>query len=603
MSNFISTRRLTFYIFLLSSLYFLWFSRYGIDIDDEGFHLYVSGMILKGLVPYRDFIVHATPGSFYLQAFIFKVLTPSVFVGRVSVVLLGVYIAMMLLKINRSLVSSAYFASISSILFIFWGVSHIRHPWYGWYGLASGLTFVYLCLKDIAQRRTWPIFFAGLLCTLTFMMKQNLGIACLASYILFLTVDSLFSRGGIKEKACSFLKRGFIFIAGILSGSIPISLYFFSKKAFPEFLYYAFKFAMLSAKKRLIFNPYPHIKLPSIFILCIFLLFAWLLHGYFWSRKKKVFLFLVFCFMGALIAGGALFIFKINELDGIYILDHIKMGAVNGFFNIAALSMLVSIGIVLKAVLRKEYSEPQKKALLFIALFSLFYSWASLCISRDFLHLILGMPPLYVLISFMVFKGTGKLRSLLIKRGKHDLEADRFSKLTLCVSPLLFFIYFGFLTALKNEGFRSVAPPITNMHSRLEIKHGNGIMVTERDKRMIENIVTYINDNTDKDERIFDTYKSLLFYFLSGRMHPSFYYVLHYDLFRPDRQEDVIRDIARHDINLVITEKDKWDNRGYYIDSGNNPLTYRIWQYIVNNYGQEKHFDKYYILAKDKKEL
>ncbi|MFC1624606.1 glycosyltransferase family 39 protein, partial [Candidatus Omnitrophota bacterium] len=187
-------------LFLFSLAYFLLFSRYGIDIDDEGFHLHVSNMILKGLIPYRDFVIHASPGSFYLQAFIFKIFSPTLFVGRMSIVALGLYMTIVLYRISRYIIPSPNFAAISSILFIFWGVSQIRHPWYGWYGLALALSFAYLALKYIKTDKGIYLFLTGLFCGLTFFTKQNLGAACFVSCSFFLVIDTVFSKENIKEK-------------------------------------------------------------------------------------------------------------------------------------------------------------------------------------------------------------------------------------------------------------------------------------------------------------------------------------------------------------------------------------------------------------------
>ncbi len=589
------------FLFLFSLAYFLLFSRYGIDIDDEGFHLYVSNMILKGLIPYRDFAIHASPGSFYLQAFIFKIFSPTIFVGRMSVVVLGLYMTIMLYRISRYIIPSPNFAAIPSILFIFWGVAHFRFPWYGWYGLALALSFAYLGLKYFKTDKGIYLFLAGLFCGLTLFTKQNLGTACFVSYGFFLVIDTVFSKEGIKEKISNILRKGFIFFAGLSLILGTVAFYFYMKESLSQLFYYLFEFSLVTAKGRhIMFNPYPHIKVSSLGILLIPLAFAWLLYGALWSEKKRknIFLFSSFLFIGLMILGCIFFIIRINEVDEIYIMDHIKTGVINGFFNIATFSMFFSVIICLMRRLKGKYQDRHTRQLLFITLFSILYTWAALCISRDHLHLILGMPPAYILMAFMFYSANQKVRHVLIRKGKDDPRAARFSNQAICILPLIFISYFGFFTSLKNEGFRSISPPLVNMHSGLDVKRGKGIIVTKENKDMIENIVGYIDANTKETERIFDTYRSLLFYFLSDRMTPSFYYYLHPGIFRSDKQEYVIDDIRKHNINLVITEKRSWDDLGWYMDKDNNPLTYKIWRYVADNYRKEKHFGKYYILKR-----
>lgn len=584
MAKFILKHKIEILIAIFSAGWFLFFSRYGIDIDDEGFHLYVSNMILKGFVPYKDFILHVTPLSFYLQAVIFRIFNPSLIIGRLTVAFLGLYVALILFRITKKIIHSDYFAAIASVIFIFWGVPQIRHPWYGWYGLASGLTFLYFYLKHLESQYTVYLFFTGLFCGLTFLMKQNLGMACLASYGAFL----LIGRDGIKFY--DFLKRQCVFIMGILTAMAPFVIYFTAYKALPAFLYYVFRFATFSAGGRLIFNPFPHVKLISVIILSVFLLLAWLLYNCFWGgqARKKIFLSVFIFFTGVLLVMMILFIMEINDVDNIYILDHIKMGAVNGFFNLAMLAVLIGIFFMFK----------KDKKFMFITLFAIFYIWASLCISRDHLHLVLGMPPSYILLAFMFYAVTQRARNFLIRKNKDSALAGRYANFSFCVFPLIFISWFGFFTTLKNEGFRSISPPIVNMHSELNIPRAKGIIVTKEDKDTIEGITGYIRSNTKEGERIFDTYKSSLFYFLSDRVHPSFYYILHSDLFRPDKQGYVINDIIRYNIKLAITGRDMWDNLEKYTDEKRNPLTFKVLGYMRDNFKVEKQFGRYYILIR-----
>ena len=185
-----------------------------------------------------------------------------------------------------------------------------------------------------------------------------------------------------------------------------------------------------------------------------------------------------------------------------------------------------------------------------------------------------------------------------IRINRDVIALKRYVNFVVCIFPLIFISYFGFFTALKNEGFRSIAQPIINMRSELKLPRANGIMATKEDKDTIEGITRYIEANTSRGERIFDTYKSSLFYFLSDKVHPSFYYILHPDLFRPDKQDDVINDIIRYNIKLAITQKNVWDNPDQYVNETHNPLTFKILRYMRDNFKAEKQFGNYYILIR-----
>lgn len=62
--------------------------------------------------------------------------------------------------------------------------------------------------------------------------------------------------------------------------------------------------------------------------------------------------------------------------------------------------------------------------------------------------------------------------------------------------------------------------------------------------------------------------------------------------------KEVLKNIKKFDVSLVITEKHKWDNIAECIDKNKNPTTFEIWNYISNNYEIKKAFGSYYILNK-----
>lgn len=575
MKEFLLKNKIIFIILALGFFYLLFFSRYDLDVDDEGFHLYVSNLIANGYLPYKDFLLPLTPLSFYFQALIFKIFSPTVMAGRVTMVFAGIYIMYMLWSISRHILPKGWISCIPSILFCFWGVNQIRHPWYGWYGLASALTMSFFCIKYLDTKKTSAVFLAGIFCGATILMKQNLGAGCLAAFLVFSLVEYIKTGGKQVVMGCA------LFAAGLFFSFAPLNIYFFIKQALFDFLYYSFGFAGVSAGKRFILNPFPHIKSSSIIILIFYMAIAFAYHRYLSSKdtQKKIWLFLGAFLSAAFIVPCVLLIVKVNDVDKIYFLDRFKTGALNGFFNIGMLGVLFGFVYSIGKLIKEKIMDVNSKKILFVSIFAIFYIWTGLCISRDHLHLVLAMPPAYILIAFMLSK-------------------IKFNNLICCVFPVVFMVYFGFFAGLKNEGFRSISVPIINMNTTVNIKNAKGIVVTQEKKKMLEDIVNYIDANTKESERIFDTNKSLLFYFLSDRRHPSFYYLLHSDFFRQEKQDVVINDIERYNVSVVITQKDKWDNIGYYKAPDTNPLTYKIWSYIEADYYVKKGFGEYYVLLK-----
>ena len=76
-------------VFLLATGYLLLFRRYTTIEPDEGIVLQGAQRILRGEVLYRDFFSFLTPGSFYLQALLFKVFGNSFLVPRTTLAVFG----------------------------------------------------------------------------------------------------------------------------------------------------------------------------------------------------------------------------------------------------------------------------------------------------------------------------------------------------------------------------------------------------------------------------------------------------------------------------------------------------------------------------------
>lgn len=567
----------------------LFFGRYGLDIEDEGWFLYASKLISQGSLPYRDFSLHTTPGSLYIQAVIFKLFGSTVMVGRFSMIILGLVVAFFLFYITREIVHFKDSALIPSIIFIFWGITHIRYPWYGWYALAFGVVVPYFILKYLKAEGKIFLFLAGIFCGLTFLMKQNIGTAGICAIFLFLITKVLYSGSILGQKVKKFFKGLLILSFGAATPLCITGIYFYLNNSFNRMLYYIFRHASKAALNRFIFNPFPHIKSSSIFILFFYLLFCYSLYAYIWKGKRLLYGLLVTIILISMAVISFLFIKEMDNLDSIYILDHLKTGFINGFFNLCMASVIFGGYIFL---IKKDFK------ILFITLWALFYIWSSLCISRDHLHLVLGMVPAYILIPLLSENISDKVFLFLNKGRKKTPLARIYSRFTAIYLPFLFICFIGFFSALKNEGLRSVFLPVTQMDSILDIKNAKGIIVSKQDNDMIRGIVEYISQNTAKGEKIFDTHKNTLFYFLSDRDRPSFHLVMASDVMRPNEQEEIIENLDRYNIRLVITESSQWDSFERYANLDFNPLSYKIWRYTKANFDIAKDFSKYYILKR-----
>lgn len=75
-------RLITLALFVVSLLYLSIFRRYTLLDPDEGIILQGAQRILDGQVPYRDFFSFFTPGSYYLNALLFRMFGNTFLVAR-----------------------------------------------------------------------------------------------------------------------------------------------------------------------------------------------------------------------------------------------------------------------------------------------------------------------------------------------------------------------------------------------------------------------------------------------------------------------------------------------------------------------------------------
>src|SRR3989338_1372116 len=99
---------LTLILVVFAFLYFSFFSRFDIIAADEGYFNLACFRIMNGELPYRDYFLHTPPLSYYLQACVSRIFGHSFIVGRLTMVILGLFIVMLLVLISSRLAAMPY---------------------------------------------------------------------------------------------------------------------------------------------------------------------------------------------------------------------------------------------------------------------------------------------------------------------------------------------------------------------------------------------------------------------------------------------------------------------------------------------------------------
>lgn len=177
---------------LLACLIFVHLHGFVYHFSDETFVLYPAARVAAGAVLYRDTIVTYTPAAIWVVAVAFRSFGVSVLTGRLVMVVVSLLGAIGVFKLTGRLEAV--------VVYLFWGPFQINFPAPGMFAIVSG---VWTCLA--LQKRRY--FWAGVLVILTFLFKQNFGLAIFITSCFYLWGKSY--RGFFLGISCSVFSVAF----------------------------------------------------------------------------------------------------------------------------------------------------------------------------------------------------------------------------------------------------------------------------------------------------------------------------------------------------------------------------------------------------------
>jgi hypothetical protein len=183
-------------VFLFSVVYLLIIYDKELPNLDEGWILTMSDRILQHDVPYRDFFTLTSPGSIYLNAWIFQVFGTSIVVERAITLILASFGAALIYLLAR--IRMGFFFSVSaSLLFLAWQFPLFFQASYSWYAnVCSICAFLVMGLTLQGQKNAYKkLVLVGSLCSACFLFKQNVGAFTLIAIALYFPAEQvLFDR-------------------------------------------------------------------------------------------------------------------------------------------------------------------------------------------------------------------------------------------------------------------------------------------------------------------------------------------------------------------------------------------------------------------------
>ncbi len=195
---------------------------------------------------------------------------------------------------------------------------------------------------------------------------------------------------------------------------------------------------------------------------------------------------------------------------------------------------------------------------------------------------IFGIRPTtdYVHFTFLM-ASTGIPLSILVKINRDKL------KLIVVYAVVMVTVFLGFYTAIFKNYYRWDSPLIKQNYSISNLRAK--IFVDKKFRVVIPEIVTFVNQNSKKDDYIFVFYNASMFYFLTDRRNPT-----RYINFSPDmslgekREKEIVKNLREKNVKLVITHETP--------ESWGNPL---IAKYIVEKFTKKKEIFEFTVWEKD----
>lgn len=167
---------------------YLFFVRYGVNLDDEGTVLNQVLRTARGERPYLDFHTGYTPAMFYLNAALLRIFGTSVLPIRGLLALVNTLSVVLVfrLALRFAPVAESAAAALAYALcmpFFAGQFASFNIPYPAWYALAAWLGAELAAMRAVETgRRPW-LALAGLLCGVAFSFKPNTGILALGAAV------------------------------------------------------------------------------------------------------------------------------------------------------------------------------------------------------------------------------------------------------------------------------------------------------------------------------------------------------------------------------------------------------------------------------------
>lgn len=518
-------------VFLVSAIYFLSYSRYGVNLVDSGYLFNSAHRILHGEAPGRDSYHFYPPGSFYLFAAFFSFFGQSMATGRTVLAILEGMEATLAWWCASRLVPRKWALLASLGILVCPGPRH--KVFYGLGAFAVLLTLDWA--TDLGKRRGW--FLYGVLLGLTVLFRQDIAV-----YGLILGLIAMHFLSTRDENKYSLAKSArymaylmFYLICGSLAATAPFLILWVSQGALWNIIHQV----TFAAFQGSVANAIPFPNLSDLFA----------------GDAINFFMVILFYMPFVVYIWGTIFLLK----------ERFRPTYENTKDN--------------RESRKNSGTPPALRIKLALYLLMGVFCLNMIRLRSDLSHLYQAIAPLFVIVPALSYYSLGaQIRKTRLRR---------LSAVMLALAPIALA---ATQTFSGNEYFDGTPAMIRGRNTRLDVPGGHLILLkSEADE--IAGALEFINKNSDPGEPILVAPDASLFYFLSDRPNPTPYDLMEAGCFvPPEKQEWVCQQLRNHPPALVVYRNQEHLTEGRRFEAW-APQIYTFIRENYQNVGKSGSFD------------
>lgn len=460
--------------------YWLRYLHRGINLLDEGSQAAQASRILQGELIYRDFTTAIAPASYYIVACLFQLFGRDLMVLRWAAFAVGMASLLVTYAIARHLAEWP-FAAAAALLTTTWGWFLVTPNFYSLLGMCLSLAALLCLLRYFRAARMPLVVAAGLATAASIVTKQNTGIyTAVALFIALLSAplfDNAIDSRGRRRASVWFAVSTFAPVALVL-------LLFVAAGAGASVYDNLVRYPLTVYRNAL------SLEYPSFY---------------------------------PLVPGAGLR--TIGEALPAVVAGRVAEPAVFDFWIklvlylplvIYPLALVIAAALAVRGRWRSDPTAGREAqvvtAVALVGAFTFLQAWPR----SDFTHVVFGLPPAFVLLSYVSYWIWRGIKSLLGR-----LRARVASAAVTVAEVVAVAVVLVPEAALVRYGYKLTEFEYQNFTSALHADRARGILTSPEDAARIDHITEYLTRRTAPNEPILVVPWAAGFYFLTDRRNPT----------------------------------------------------------------------------------